>query len=231
MGFGASAMASRIARATARAAKIEAMRIPGSLVALASSLLLACSSTYEYHPAGTPDGGGTPDAEISNNQVAGTVGGQSLSVQDAVFGKTTMPNGSDQMLTIYLSSSSNACDTLSSGVPPTGETALVMQLGDWNGTGFVLPSPGTYEVWNGTGTAPERTALVTFQTTGSTCMQAKGVSGSIFLSAIGAVVSGSGQINLVANGSATTDTIDVTFSASSMCGTLSSPLSPFACPF
>src|SRR5262249_40926031 len=74
---------------------------------------------------GNPDGGGG-----NPNSVSGTVNGQPLNVQDAIFVISSGdPNIPDGAVVLALTDRANACSLIASTTPPTGQvTILVMVL-------------------------------------------------------------------------------------------------------
>jgi len=69
---------------------------------------------------GNPDGGGNP------NSVSGTVNGQPLNAQDAIFvissGDPTIPDGA---VLLALTDRANACSLVSASTPPTGQVTIL----------------------------------------------------------------------------------------------------------
>jgi len=147
--------------------------------------------------------GGGDDSPAS---LAGTIHGQSYSIQDAISSPLTYTTPGGRTINealIALSTTGNACDGVSANTVQPNEQDIFIELTDFNGTAFGTPTaPGTYTIYTGNGTEPPNTAFFRALVVDGTCTDvpakaAAGSTGTVTLAAItGNVFAGSFDVML-----------------------------------
>ncbi len=142
----------------------------------------------------------------SPGSVGGTVHGVSLKVGDAISASAQLNTtlGIEHAAVIEMTSTGNTCaETQDPPIRHPDETAVVIELEDINGTTFNTPTvPGTYSIYQGTGTAPPKSASLQVKSVDSNCadiptMEAKATTGTVTLASVsGNAFSGSFDVVL-----------------------------------
>jgi hypothetical protein len=134
------------------------------------------------------------------------VHGVGLKVGDVISASAQLTTtlGTEHAAVIEMTSTGNEC--AESKDPPIrhpGETAVTIELEDVNGATLNTPTvPGTYSIYQGTGTAPAKSASLQVRVIDSTCtdvptMEAKATTGTVTLSLVsGNAFSGSFDVVL-----------------------------------
>ena len=145
-------------------------------------------------------GGGSPGS------VTGVIHGTSFSISDAISATITNPGqtGPEQSAVILMSTTSNLCaDLQATPVSHPNEKLIGIILIDVNGTTFNTPTaPGTYTIFQGSGTPPAKAASFGASVLDATCKDvptsdATATTGTVTLSAVsGNVFSGSFDVTL-----------------------------------
>jgi hypothetical protein len=162
---------------------------------LAVALVAICAACG----GGNGSSGGNGSATVS-----GTIGGQSMTAQDAI--SAVLGAGTPQSLAfIFITNSANQCSRITAHQAVRNGQALGLEIGTQSGTTITAPGPGTYPISTvaGTGGVSGPLAVAAYVATDATCtptttVPLEGASGNVVLTS----VSDSGYVG----------TFDVTFS-------------------
>jgi len=152
------------------------MKRPTSVLGAACLALVACGGS------GSSNGG----------SVSGTVHGSSISIADSVSAAVTATISGTVVHGAYilLASTANTCADVGSDQAHPNEKGLGIILFDVNGTTYTAPTaPGTYSVYQGTGTPPPKVATLNVYVLDATCKditasEAKGMTGTVTLTTV-----------------------------------------------
>ena len=139
--------------------------------------------------AGACGGGGGASAGGALN---GMVHGKSITIDDAVSASvTTMTLGvTIHAAAIVMGNAKDLCADAMSNTSHPNEEGVIILLTDINGTTFNTPTaPGTYVVYQGSGTPPAKAAFFNVSVSDATCkdvmaQDAGGMSGTVMLTSV-----------------------------------------------
>jgi hypothetical protein len=124
----------------------------------------------------------------SGGSVDGKIRGNAFSIQDAVSASVAI--GPLHTAAIVMSSTGGLCKDAAANAVHPNQKVVVMTLFDVNGTTFNTPTvPGTYTIFQGSGTPPAKTATWNAEVSDATCKDieassAEATTGTVTLSAI-----------------------------------------------
>jgi len=138
----------------------------------------------------------------SGGSVEGNIHGSAFSIQDAVSASVAIDTTLHGAL-IVMSSTSGLCKDAATNAVHPNQKAVLITLFDVNGTTLNTPTvPGTYAIYQGSGTPPSKTASWDASVTDATCNEidasgATATTGTVTLSGIsGNTFSGSYDVVL-----------------------------------
>ena len=154
---------------------------------LACLLVIGCTS-----------GSGSPGSGSNN------LPGGGLQVADQVFARVTMDGDSDDR--VILTNTKNLCSDLSASIDRRGEHYMMLVFRDVTGTTKTAPTaPGTYTIYPNTGSEPAKSVVLTAGGFDESCLpndadSAQGQSGSVALTLVGDVMTGTYDVVLNSGG-------------------------------
>ena len=150
------------------------MRNFGYLLVLASAL---CACGSDSSPA----------------SLSGTIHGVSFAMADSASGEIVVTTGTGQQLhtgAVFMTSTSGTCSDVDKNQAHQNEKGVLIVLWDVVGTTTNAPTaPGSYSIYQGSGTSPAKAATFNAQANDATCNAipgdtAKGASGTVTLTAV-----------------------------------------------
>ncbi|HEX8107960.1 MAG TPA: hypothetical protein VF516_09550 [Kofleriaceae bacterium] len=138
--------------------------------------------------AGACGGGGSS----AGGALSGTVHGQSIMIDDAVSAAVTtdIVGVTIHGAAIVMANAKDLCSDAMSNTSHPNERGVFIVLTDINGMTFNTPTaPGTYSIYQGTGTPPAKTAFFDVSATDATCkdvaaQDASATSGTVTLTSV-----------------------------------------------
>lgn len=141
----------------------------------------------------------------SPGNVSGTIHGASVGVSDAISAAVAITGqaGTQHLAAVIMTSTPNACGDAAANIEHPNMKFVDLSMFDVNGTTFNAPTaPGTYSIYQGTGTPPAKAATFNVGVIDATCMtvdamSAKATTGTVTLTGVsGNAFSGSFDVAL-----------------------------------